>query len=508
MDSLKSPTATESTPAAQEAASNEEPRPPDKEGSPAAPETATELSAPAGNASATTTTQSAEQSTENTSSTTAAPEPSQPAVTSQTSPTTHPIPTTQPVPTPYGYAQAAYPISPYYAQAAGAYSYPYSAYASAYHAQATATYPTQPAPVYPMSVARPPAQAQQEVGTPNDDLPSYEEMIVEALTGCSDPEGLAPKDLFTLMSQRYPLQSNFRPSASQALQKAYKRGRFEKSASGKYRLNPSWEGGNTTRRTTRRPQTHNTQSTPSNSTPAPPFTHAPLVHNSSTSTQSAAQPTYATQPYGYPYYPGYPTQPQASTSATPATTITAAAAHLTADKTTPATANADADSDAYEAAQNILNAINFGSMYSLSPEERQGEQGDKTTEEQQAEVTNGVEAIATNAGSAMAPPTQIASDGSVEDPRAELQAQLALLAAQLAELAQAEDSAPLQQVAPVPAKPLPNPVIPQVPQQHVLPVSVPDVPILAPTPVIVAGDKMPDRLPEDDSDDDDMEEVI
>lgn len=37
--------------------------------------------------------------------------------------------------------------------------------------------------------------------------------------------------------------SNFRPSASQALQKAYKRGRLEK-VGGKYRLNPNWEGGN------------------------------------------------------------------------------------------------------------------------------------------------------------------------------------------------------------------------------------------------------------------------
>jgi len=77
-----------------------------------------------------------------------------------------------------------------------------------------------------------------------DDLPSYEEMIVEALIESTDPEGCAPKDLFTWMASRYPLQSNFRPSASQALQKAYKRGRFEKTSSGKYKLNTTWEGGN------------------------------------------------------------------------------------------------------------------------------------------------------------------------------------------------------------------------------------------------------------------------
>jgi hypothetical protein len=70
-------------------------------------------------------------------------------------------------------------------------------------------------------------------------------MIVEALqeSGSTDPEGCAPKDLFSWMAARYPLQSNFRPSASQALQKAFKRGRLEKSSSGKYRLNVTWEGG-------------------------------------------------------------------------------------------------------------------------------------------------------------------------------------------------------------------------------------------------------------------------
>jgi len=44
--------------------------------------------------------------------------------------------------------------------------------------------------------------------------------------------------------RHYPLQQNFRPSASQALHKALKRGRLEK-VGGKYRLNPSWGGGPT-----------------------------------------------------------------------------------------------------------------------------------------------------------------------------------------------------------------------------------------------------------------------
>ena len=76
-----------------------------------------------------------------------------------------------------------------------------------------------------------------------EDLPSYEEMIVNALADHPDPEGAPPKDLFAWMAARYPLQTNFRPSASQALQKAFKRGRLEKGQGGKYRLNASWEGG-------------------------------------------------------------------------------------------------------------------------------------------------------------------------------------------------------------------------------------------------------------------------
>ena len=67
-------------------------------------------------------------------------------------------------------------------------------------------------------------------------------MIVEALGDLGDPEGCAPKAVFTWMAAHYPLQTNFRPSASQALQKAYKRGRLEKSDGGKYRLNLSWDG--------------------------------------------------------------------------------------------------------------------------------------------------------------------------------------------------------------------------------------------------------------------------
>lgn len=141
----------------------------------------------------------------------------------------------------YGHPQATYPHAPYY----GGYSYPYASYPPmqpTYHPQPPpAPYPPQP-PMYQNMV--PMQQQPQHDGAAADDLPSYEEMIVEALTGCTDPEGWAPKDLFAWMATRYPLQSNFRPSASQALQKAFKRGRFEKSSNGKYRLNATWNGGN------------------------------------------------------------------------------------------------------------------------------------------------------------------------------------------------------------------------------------------------------------------------
>lgn len=45
-------------------------------------------------------------------------------------------------------------------------------------------------------------------------------------------------------ARHYPLQQNFRPSASQALHKALRRGRLAK-VGGKYRLNPEWGGGPT-----------------------------------------------------------------------------------------------------------------------------------------------------------------------------------------------------------------------------------------------------------------------
>ncbi|KAG8969392.1 hypothetical protein FRC03_003083 [Tulasnella sp. 419] len=93
-------------------------------------------------------------------------------------------------------------------------------------------------------------------GVGGNGMPSYEEMLVMAIADLREPEGSAPKNLFDWMLARFPLASNFRPSAHQALQKAYKRGRLERLGA-KYRLNPNWEGGSTSRRTTRRPQMGN-----------------------------------------------------------------------------------------------------------------------------------------------------------------------------------------------------------------------------------------------------------
>ncbi|KAF9009449.1 hypothetical protein BDQ17DRAFT_1348121 [Cyathus striatus] len=289
----------------------------------------------------------------------------------------------------------------------------------------------------------------------NDDLPSYEEMIVEALMDCGDPEGCAPKDLFTWMASRYPLQSNFRPSASQALQKAYKRGRFEKSTGGKYRLNASWEGGNTSRRTTRRPQTQSQSSAPSNSTTTSPFTHAPLVHHHHQQSQHPQQSPFIGQPFGFPFQHPQPMGgfgPYSSQSAPPS-----AAATTNNTIAVPEKAESTTSGDAYEAAQNILKAINFGSLLQL-PTEDDAQKADDTAavavpsanEDTVHNLSTSIDIDSTTASSTshLSTTSDLGAHMSIPNQpivevgtRAELQAQLALLAAQLAELSQEDDSA-------------------------------------------------------------------
>ncbi|KAF8810106.1 hypothetical protein BYT27DRAFT_7232045 [Phlegmacium glaucopus] len=477
MDSLQSPL---HPPTAKEDAPPTEPQPPDKE----------PLLAPA--------------TPPIQSNTPVISEPAQPAPPAQHP---HPHPPQPMFPhQPYGFSPStAYPHNPYYPAHGTAYAYPHSAYTpypmqNGYHLHVPPAYPA-PSSAY--------NNLPQPEGVNADDLPSYEEMIVEALSSTTDPEGYAPKDLFTWMASRYPLQSNFRPSASQALQKAYRRGRFEKSSGGKYRLNPTWDGGNTLRRSTRRPQTQNSLSSGPPAT-ASPFTKTPLVHHHHQQTPApsnaatAARPPFP--PYGFPYahmgYPGVPPQPEPQP---------------TPGASSPSTKQLpDHDSDsinAYEAAQTILKAINFGNLLQLPAEDsddvlRANDQSQHSGLETllshvQAALANSA-AEATTAGplpvTGPAVPTPPAPPTNLEpavDPRAELQAQLALLAAQLAELSQAEEAASMVQDVPPPVSTF---------------VSTHDPPPQMPPPTPAVPDVNPSEIQDDDddddSDDDDMEEII
>ena len=407
-------------------------------------------------------------------------ENSTPTTTSPASLTSAPISATPTVPPqppyphqPYGYPPVAYPHAPYYPPPLGYPHYPppsYPHYSSplpnAYpHPQSHPVLPA-PHPTRPSSSAY---HVQQSIHPEraSDDLPSYEEMIVEALQEFTDPEGCAPKDLFASMAAKYPLQFNFRPSASQALQKAFKRGRLEKANNGKYRLNTTWEGGSvcvyslrkidstmltylqTSRRATRRPQTQMQQTNAAVSSPRPPFTYVPLIRE-----QCSLQ--YAGYPYPCPYpgYAGYP-QPHPQTQPQPSQP---ASSEVVADATDKAASGFDpssgVDKDAYEAAQNILKAINFGDLFQIASEN--GGDGKKSNDVSVDQLTsllvqaqNVMSAQMDDVPHAASPPAAslptlsvaagVAVPATLECPkniRAELQAQLALLAAQLAELSQ------------------------------------------------------------------------
>ncbi|KTW29599.1 uncharacterized protein T551_02215 [Pneumocystis jirovecii RU7] len=74
------------------------------------------------------------------------------------------------------------------------------------------------------------------------DLPSYENMIVEALTAIHDSRGVPPRIIYEWMESNYPtLNPRFRASASQALQKAVKKGKLQKDGSN-YFLNTDYNG--------------------------------------------------------------------------------------------------------------------------------------------------------------------------------------------------------------------------------------------------------------------------
>lgn len=165
------------------------------------------------------------------------------------------------------------------------------------------------------------------------------------------------------------------------------------------------------RRHTRRPEKQG----PSSGSAAPtesPFTRTPLENKRVTPTPTPSTPQY---PYAYsPYPPQHPSQPPTQSQSQP-------------PHPNDAGEDTGEGSDAWEAAQNILKAINFGSLIHLGSGSAHvnpvlrgtGTSGEEAQEE--APVAAVVPALATELG---------AHD------RAALQAQLALLAAQMAELAE------------------------------------------------------------------------
>jgi hypothetical protein len=92
-------------------------------------------------------------------------------------------------------------------------------------------------------------------------------------------------------------------------------------------------------------------------------------------------------------------------------------------------------SDAWQAAQNILNAINFGELTKMSEDEgpQEGEKGAHSATGKESSPAHPPVAAKTNVSSAN-PSSSVFVPGNNGEERAELQAHLALLAAQLAEI--------------------------------------------------------------------------
>lgn len=112
----------------------------------------------------------------------------------------------------------------------------------------------------PTKIAYPSAYSNLVTGTDENGspstLPSYEEMIVKALMEIGEPQGTPPRVIYDWMNSNYPLQSNFKASASQALQKTVKKGRLLKDGS-LYRLNTEFTGSTSpNRKATRKPSVY------------------------------------------------------------------------------------------------------------------------------------------------------------------------------------------------------------------------------------------------------------
>lgn len=206
-------------------------------------------------------------------------------------------------------------------------------------------------------------------------------------------------------------------------------------------------------------QSASSQTPPSSS----PFTNTPLPQR--THISPPPHHTAQQQPYGafaYPYgayagYPGYtafsarpPTKPTPVASTSFVTKDTTAASKTAAKTTTSAGTGKDKDtsgteegSDAWVAAQHILKAINFGSLQ------------DNTTSNTSPAITSAPNNATVDTSHAVPPPVVPTSSIDIgvapeddglgratltDEERASLQAQLALLAAQLGEIAATDEA--------------------------------------------------------------------
>lgn len=150
-------------------------------------------------------------------------------------------------------------------------------------------------------------------------------------------------------------------------------------------------------------------------------------------------PGYPGYPYGY-YYQGAPSVPGAASSAAQQAS---SAQKQTSDQADHETGEG---SDAWEAAQNILKAINFGQLLRMPDEDELDGTGTAPTSADRElmpsnETGDHQAAPVTDVRGTTASVSQVQLSG---EERAALQAQLALLAAQLAELADDETSQGLQ----------------------------------------------------------------
>lgn len=175
--------------------------------------------------------------------------------------------------------------------------------------------------------------------------------------------------------------------------------------------------------------------------PSSPFTHSPLVAPGAGNLQTRLPPPG--QPPGYGGYP-YGHVYQGTSGSVPVPVAwdgsRTASQKQAADVVEQGTGEGN---DAWEAAQNILKAINFGQLFQISSEEnKSGEpsmSGDSQNQLAAADVRADKSSLAPGAVLGASASSRLDGVGKqVEldaEQRAALQAQLALLAAQLAELA-------------------------------------------------------------------------